>query len=254
MKPANKNLTQMLAAALATAIAAPALAAGDHMAGMLGTVPPIHTDPTVGYAALNQNEWRGGDGSNTYRWDGEAWYGSSFNRLWLKTEGSLDTDTGTLDDTEAQALLSHAISPFFDLQAGVRYDIKTAPSRGWATLGFEGLAPMFWDLGAYLYASDAGHYGARLEGSYDLYLTQRLVLQPQFELNAYAKRDARRGQGSGLSDLDAGLRLRYEIRREFAPYIGLSYERLYGDTGRYARADGEDSSKLLFVAGIRLWL
>jgi copper resistance protein B len=238
---------------LTTALAAttPAIAQQPPMP-MAGPLS-MHDDRSFGYAALNQNEWRSGNGVSTYRWAGEAWYGGNIDRAWLKSEGDLDTDTGTLDEGEAQALYARAVSAYFDLQAGIRYDVEPAPSRGWATVGVEGLAPLFWNVGAFAFASDGGHYGFRIEGSYDLYLTQRLVLQPQFEANAYTRSDPRSGLGAGLSSLDSGLRLRYEIRRQLAPYIGLSYDKRYGQTASFARSAGERVESLRFIVGARLW-
>lgn len=218
-----------------------------------GWPQPVQNDRAFGYAVLNQNELRTGNGRSTYRWSGEAWYGGNINRAWFKTEGNLSTDTGTLEDGEVQALYARAISPYFNLQTGLRYDLKPSPSRGWAVFGVEGLAPLYFEVGAYGFVSDSGNYAARLEGHYDLRLTQRLVLQPQLELNAYSRSDAARGVGAGLSDMDAGLRLRYEIRRQFAPYIGVAYERKFGATANFARQAGEPVDDLRFVAGIRLW-
>lgn len=218
-----------------------------------GWPQPVANDRWFGYGILNQNELRTGQGQSIYRWDGEGWYGGNLNRAWLKTEGSLGLHTGTLDEAEAQALYSRAISPFFNLQAGVRYDFDPTPSRLYGAFGVEGLAPMFLDIGAFAFVSDGGHYSARLEGHYDMRLTQRLVLQPQAELNFYTTSEPDRGIGSGLSDLDCGLRLRYEIRRQFAPYIGVTYETRFGQTADLARAQGESVGKIRFVVGLRIW-
>lgn len=214
----------------------------------------MNNDPLLGYAILNQNEIRTGNGTTTYRWDGEGWYGGNINRAWFKTEGNLDTRTGALNDTEVQTLYSRAISPFFNLQTGARYDFGNMPGQGWAVFGVEGLAPFFFDVGAYTFLSSNGHLGARLNGSYDLYVTQRLVLQPQIEMNFYSKRDARRGTGSGLSDIDTGLRLRYELTREFAPYIGVAYEGKFGGSAALARAAGERPESVRLTLGVRLWI
>ena len=218
-----------------------------------GWPQPMHNNPMLSYAALNQNELRTGNGSSTYRWAAEGWYGGNLNRAWFKTEGNLDADSGRLDDAQLQALYSRAVSRYFDLQAGLRYDFQPAPSRGWAVVGVQGLAPYFFELGAHLFVSNAGNYAARLETSYDLLITQRLILRPQAEINFYAKGDARRGIGAGLSDLDAGLRLRYEWRRKLAPYVGLSYERRYVQSAEFARQDGGTAEDLRAIAGIRLW-
>ncbi|MHB8811725.1 MAG: copper resistance protein B [Steroidobacteraceae bacterium] len=214
-----------------------------------GWPQPVENDRSFGYALLNQNELRVGS-STSYRWDGEGWYGGDLDRLWVKSEGSVDTSDGTRGEAEVQGLYSRAVSPFFNVQGGMRYDFDPA-SRGWAALGVEGFAPLNWEIGAFAFLSSGGHLGARFEGDYDLYLTQRLVLQPQFELNAYSRPDRAARIGTGLTDGDFGLRLRYELRREFAPYIGLTYEARYGATADLARAAGFSVSEVRFVAGIR---
>lgn len=218
-----------------------------------GWPQPMQNNLSYGRALLNQNEYRTANGSNTYRWEGEGWYGGNLNRAWVRTEGDLDTESGKFEEAETQLLFSRAITRYFDLQTGLRYDIEPSPSRGWAQLGVEGLAPLFWEIGAFGIVSDGGHAGARLEGSYDLRLTQRLVLQPQFELNFYTKSDARRRIGSGFSDLDSGLRLRFEIWREVAPYVGLTYETRYGRSADLAREEGASVEDLRLVLGIRAW-
>jgi copper resistance protein B len=226
-------------------------------AGQQATQPgwpqPVNNDRWFGYGILNQNEIRTGEGQSIYRWGGEGWYGGNLNRAWFKTEGSLGFSSGALDEAEAQALYSRAISPFFNLQDGVRYDFYPTPARAYGAFGVEGLAPMFVEVGAFGFVSDGGHCAARLEGHYDMRLTQRLVLQPQAELNLYTESERSRGIGSGFSDLDAGLRLRYEIRRQFAPYIGATYQSKFGQTGDFARASGQSVSAVRFVVGLRFW-
>lgn len=218
-----------------------------------GWPQPVENNRWFGYGILNQNEVRSGEGQSTYRWDGEAWYGDNPNRAWVKTEGSLGLDSGTLDEAEVQALYSRAISPFFNLQAGARYDFEPSPGRAYAAFGVEGLAPQFIEMGVFGFVSDGGHYAARLEASYDMRLTQRLILQPQFEADFYSTSERDRGIGSGLSELDSGLRLRYEIRREIAPYVGVTYQSKFGQTADFARANGESVGAVRFVAGLRVW-
>lgn len=192
------------------------------------------------------------DGRDGYRWNGEAWFGGDINRLTIKTEGEGDFGR-SLGDAEIQALYSRAIGPYFNLQAGVRYDFKPNPSRTYATVGFEGLAPYWFDVEGALFLSDKGDVLARLEGYYDQRITQRLILQPRAELNFAAQDVPENDIGSGLSDAELGLRLRYEIKREFAPYVGVSWERKFGDSGRFARAEGEDVEATSLVVGIRSW-
>ncbi|HVA19112.1 MAG TPA: copper resistance protein B [Solirubrobacteraceae bacterium] len=232
----------------------PAISVAQQQPTEPGWPQPVNNQQPFAYAILNQNEIRTGDGQSTYRWDAEGWWGDDINRAWVKSEGNLDTGTGLVDEAEAQLLYSRAVSSFFNLQAGVRQDFEPSPSRSWAALGVEGLAPLNWDIGATLFVSDAGHVGGRLEGYYDLLFTQRLILQPQFELNLYSRADPRRGLGGGFSDLDTGLRLRYEIRRQLAPYVGITYENRYGDSARFARLERAPVELVRFVAGVRLWL
>ena len=248
----SRKVYRLLTAELALTILLPVAAQAQQQPAEPGWPQPVENDQSFGYAILNQNELRVGS-PDSYRWEGEGWYGNDFNRLWVKSEGSVDTSSGTADEAEVQGLYSRAVSTFFNLQGGVRYDFDPT-SRGWAALGVEGLAPLNWEIDAFAFASGGGHLGARLEGSYDFYLTQRLVLQPQFELNAYSRPDRAAMIGTGLTDGDFGLRLRYELRREFAPYVGVTYEMKYGATADMARAAGLSAGEVRFVAGIRAWL
>jgi len=212
---------------------------------------PVQDEHIYYHAMLDQLEGRFG-ADNSFRWEGEAWAGTDTNRVWLKSEG--EVTNGSIDDGQQELLYDRPISTYFDVQAGLRLDADSRPGRTWAALGVEGLAPMFFHVSATGYASDKGHLAAKLEGSYDLLLTQRLILQPQAELNLYSKDDPPRRTGAGLSDIDLGLRLRYEFCRKFAPYIGLTYESKFGDAAHFAKADGEKSSDLRFVTGVRIWL
>jgi len=203
------------------------------------------------HALLDELEGRFGS-EQSFRWEGEAWAGTDENRVWLKSEGTLTN--GILGDSQQQVFFSRAITTYFDAQVGARYDLDSKPGRGWAAFGIEGLAPLFFHVAATGYVSGDGRLAARLEGSYDLLLTQKLILQPRIEMNFYTQDDPRREIGSGLSDLDAGLRLRYEITRKVAPYIGVTYEGKYGGTADHARASGAPTDEIRFVAGLRLWL
>jgi len=190
----------------------------------------------------------GGDG---YRWEGEAFYGGDIHRFVLKSEGEGGFRDG-VDAAEVQALYSRAVGPYFDLQAGVRQDFAPK-NRTYLTIGAEGLLPYWFDVQAAVFLSSKGEVLGRAEATYDLRLTQRLVLQPRAELN-FAAQDTRETRtGSGLSDAELGLRLRYEIRREFAPYVGVSYERRFGRSADYARSAGEDARATSFVMGLRAW-
>lgn len=218
-----------------------------------GWPQPMHNNPKIMVTRFNQNEMRMRDGAHLYRWEAESSYGGNINKLWAKTEGKLDTDSGKFDEAEIQLLGSHAISRFFNLQYGARYDFKPEPNRKWAVVGVEGLAPLFWELGGYVFLGPEGRWSARVEAMYDENITQRLVLQPQFELNWYSGTDAARGVGSGLSELDSGLRLRYEFSRQFAPYLGVTYNKKYGNTADLAKSEGEPVDEFQFTAGIKIW-
>ena len=201
---------------------------------------------------FNLAEYQFRNGRDGYRWDGEAWYGGDINRLFVKTEGEGTFRQG-VDSAEVQALYSRAIGPYLNLQAGVRQDMGPSPKRTYATVGFEGLAPGIFELSGAAFLSNKGDLLARFEGYYDQRVTQRLILQPRAELNFAAQDVPENRIGSALSNAELGLRLRYEIRREFAPYIGVSWDLKVGDTARFARTAGEDATAQSIVAGVRVW-
>lgn len=200
---------------------------------------------------LNLGEVQLRDGETGYRWDGEAWIGGDLNRFVLKTEG--EGADGDLEAAEAQALYSRAVGPYFDLQVGLRQDFEPTPRRTYFTVGFEGLAPYWFETEGAVFVSNKGDLSARLEGTYDLRLTQRWILQPRAEVNLAARDVPELGLGSGVSNVELGLRLRYELRREFAPYVGLSFERKVGGTADFARALGESAEATSVVFGLRAW-
>jgi copper resistance protein B len=250
----------LLAAALAVlAIAAaaqtpPAPGQPQLMPGMeaVGAVQPVMDQPILAHVIFSQLEGRW-NGSNTeFRWEGQGWVGTDYDKLWIKSEGTLSK--GALDDGQQQFLYGRAITTYFDLQGGLRSDIDSRPTRNWAAFGIQGLAPYFFDLELTGYVSGQGHLAAKLEASYDLLLTQRLILQPQIEINLYSKADPARMVGAGFSDIDTGLRLRYEFSRKFAPYLGVVYEGKFGQTASYAKRAGESTGDFRFVFGVRIWL
>ncbi len=205
----------------------------------------------VGKVLIDQLEWRNAHGGNAAFWDAQAWYGTDANKAWLKTEG--EHAGGETRDARVDLLWDRIISRWWSVQAGARQDLGTGPSRTWAALGLEGIAPYWFNVEATFYVGEEGRTAARLRSEYDLLLTQRLVLQPEAEANLYGKSDPRRQIGSGLSDLEVSLRLRYEIRRELAPYVGLVWSRRFGNSASLARSAGEDPSDLQVVAGVRVW-
>ena len=201
---------------------------------------------------VNLAEYQARAGRDGYRWDAEAWFGGDINRLTVKTEGD-GVRGGGVGAAEVQALYSRAVGPYFDMQAGVRHDFARGRPTTYATIGFEGLAPYWFEVEGAAFVSDRGDLLARVEGYYDQRITQRLILQPRVELDLAAQDVAATRIGSGLSSAELGLRLRYEVARRFAPYVGISWERETGRTARYARQDGERPDTTSFVAGVRMW-
>ena len=183
-------------------------------------------------------------------YDLQGWFGRDYNRLVLKAEG--DANDGRLQEARTELLWSHAVAVYWNTQVGMRYDSGLGPDRGWLAFGLQGLAPYWFEVDTSVYVSEAGYTALRLDLEYELLLTQRLILQPRVEANFYGKRDNERGVGTGLSDLIAGVRLRYEIRRAFAPYVGIEWTAKYGDSADFARAAGEDDKQTRLVAGLRL--
>jgi copper resistance protein B len=214
---------------------------------------PAMDNQVFAHVRLDQFEGRTDGADSQLRWDGEGWIGTDTNRLWLKSEGF--SNTSTVSDGDHEALYDHPLPRlrYFDAQVGVRADLDSGPHRTWAAIGIEGLAPYYFEFAPTLYIRDGGNVAARVTGSYDLLLTQRLIVQPQAELNFYNKDDPARQVGSGLSDLDTGVRLRYELSRKFAPYIGFAYNGKYGSTARYSRQAGETTGGPSFIFGLRLW-
>ncbi|MCW6536230.1 copper resistance protein B [Sphingomonas lycopersici] len=207
---------------------------------------------TFSLIMFNLAEYNARNGRDGYRWDAEGWFGGDINRFVVKSEGEGAFREG-VESAEIQALYSRAIGPYFNLQAGLRYDFRPNPARTYAVVGVEGLAPYWFEVGGSLFLSNKGELLGRLEGYYDQRLTQRLVLQPRVELDFAAQDVPETRTGAGLSTAELGLRLRYEITRQFAPYIGVSYDAKAGQTARYARADGEDPTTVNFVMGTRIW-
>lgn len=201
---------------------------------------------------LDQLEYRTSDGEDGYRWDFEGWYGGDIHKLWIKTEGE-STFEERPESAEVQALWSRAISPWFDFQAGARYDARRGDDLSHLVLGVQGLAPYFFEIDAAAFLSHKGDVTARIEAEYDQLITQKLILQPRAEVQMAAQDAEEFGIGAGVSSVEAGLRLRYEFVPEFAPYIGVSYERKLGNTADFARAEGEDTGGLVGLAGIRMW-
>ncbi|MCZ6855135.1 MAG: copper resistance protein B [Gammaproteobacteria bacterium] len=188
---------------------------------------------------------------DTWVWDAEAWVGGDYHKVWLKTQG--ENSNGQTEEAELQLLYSRAVSPFFDLQLGVRHDFEPQPSRTFAVVGLQGLAPQWIELDVAAFISEDGDFSARLELEYDLLLTQRLTLQPRIEIGLAAQEVAEHLVGKGLTNTELGLRLRYEVRRKLAPYLGVTWRKSYGGTRNFIEAEGGRDETFSFVTGIRFW-
>lgn len=200
----------------------------------------------------DQLEYRAREGRDGYKWDFQGWYGGDYDKLWLKSEGEGSFDESP-EQAEIQALYSRALDPWFNLQLGVRHDFRPDPERTHLVLGVQGLARYWFEVDGSLFLSNKGDLTVRFEAEYDQRITNKLILQPAVEFDLAAQDVPEIGVGSGLSSAEIGMRLRYEFVPEFAPYIGVEYERRFGDTARFARAAGEDVGGWSLLAGIRLW-
>lgn len=200
---------------------------------------------------VDQLEAFNGKNGNGQRWEMQAYYGNDYDKLWLRTEG--ERSGGKLEEGDIEAFWNHAIATFWSTQLGIRSDAGEGPDRQWAAFGIEGLAPYWFELEATGYVGPAGRTAARFRAEYELLFTQRLILQPEFEANAYGRDDPARHLGSGLSDASIGLRLRYEFHRQFAPYVGVVWTRRFGGTADFARQDGQGLFDRQWVAGVRIW-
>jgi copper resistance protein B len=191
-------------------------------------------------------------GRDGYAWDAQAWHGGDIDKLWLKSEGE-GAFGGGVEAAEVQALWSRAVDPWFDLQLGLRYDIRPQPDRAYLVAGLQGLAPYWFEVDAALFLSQKGDVTARLQAEYDLRITQQLILQPRVEADLAAQNVPGLGVGAGLSEAAMGARLRYQVKPEFAPYVGVEYERAFGDGARFRRSAGERPGGWSVLVGVRAW-
>jgi copper resistance protein B len=246
MRKQGRQLAAIAAASIALAV------------GFPGTVPAadwdhahMDDDPVIGMVLLDEFEWQNASPDDALAWNVSGWLGRDTGRLLFRSEG--DLSDGDVEELRAELLWSKPIAAWWDLVGGLRQDAGPGPGRSYGLIGLQGLAPYRVHVEADLYAGERGQVGARFESAYKLLLTNRLILVPRAELQAFGKDDAATRTGSGLSQLELGLRLRYEIRRELAPYVGVEWTGHYGDTADFAREDREAVRDARFVAGIRVW-
>ncbi len=217
---------------------------------------PVDDNPRFSYLLFDQLEHRTTNtGSTGTRFDAFGWSGGDIARLWFKTEGFAPSGTARDREAEASLLYGKLVKPFYDFQAGVRFvpGLGTKPSRTYAVVGYQGLAPYNFDLEPSVFISQSGRISARFTGSYDIPFSQRLFLQPRLETNVALQNDPAAAIGSGVNDIDLGLRLRYEIRREFAPYVGINWLQKFGQTHAFALREGPDRAQFPVLFGVRAW-
>ena len=244
------RLLATLVVAVALLVPAPALAQRNDWPS------PVHDDQIFWFLFFEQLEFVSTSDTAAAVWDVQGWIGDDYNRFWFKSDGDLTSRAGA-GEFEMQALYSRLIAPYWDFQAGVRYDRQLGAGsnlqRAHLVIGFEGLAPYWWEMEPALFISEDGDLSARVTASYDLLLTQRLILQPEVEINLAASTVEEWSVGSGLNDVSVDLRLRYEIRRELAPYLGVSWFQRFGATADLARSRSERVAELAILGGVRVW-
>ncbi|WP_404368672.1 copper resistance protein B [Sphingomonas sp. MMS24-J45] len=231
--------------------AADAIWGADAMRASRAELQRMHGAFPLAWFQLDRLEARVGDGRDGYLWDAQGYYGGPTTRLWVKSEGE-GRFGGRVQDAEFQALYARAIAPFFDVQAGVRQDVA-GPNTTYAVLGIQGLAPYMFELDAAAFLSHRGDLTVRIEAELDQRITQRLIVQPRAELNLAAQDVPQLGVGAGVDTFAVGVRLRYEIAREFAPYIGVEQQWRTGAGARFARATGDTPRSTRLLLGVRAW-
>lgn len=253
-KPASKK-----AAAVTNTPSLEERMAAESQAAAAGKNWPEPVEDSMRFRSLlvNQLEYQMNEGDDTVGWDAVGWYGGDRNRFWLKTEGEWRTSGERGGDAEVQALYGRLIAPFWDFQAGLRYDQFSGAgfdrSRGFAVIGLQGLTPYRFEFEPALFISHEGDVSARLTATYDILITQRLILQPRLDFDAAMQSAGKFGVGEGVNSVGLGLRLRYEIRREFAPYLGVQWLRQFGETADISRRGGGRAENIAIVFGVRLW-
>ena len=230
----------------------PALTDADRAAAF----PPLshhmqHASELNHYLLFNRLEAVDAKHGSAQAWEAQGWIGNDTDRLWLRSEG--ERNDGRTESADLEALYGRAISPWWDVVIGAKHDFRPERSQTWAAIGVQGLSPYKFEVAATAYIGQDGRTALNVEAEYEVLLTNRLILQPLIEIDVSGKEDPLRGVGTGLSTVEAGLRLRYEFTRRFAPYIGVSRERAFGGTADYRREHGEEIDDTRVVAGLRLW-
>lgn len=252
LKTSRKSAAALGATLLTTAV----LAADDKGPGTF--VPTVAPEAKFAKLMIDRLEYASTDEEDTLNWDVRFWWGGDFNRLVIETEGEDVQDGGTGGEVENfDVLYSRLIDPYWSVRMGAGYQRAYGPGpdheRGSAVFSILGLAPYWFETEATLRLNEGGTVSAEVELEYEWLLSQRLILQPRFTTSYSSDKVEAFGIGQGINSAQIGLRLRYEIRREFAPYIGVYYRKLFGETADMAEADGEDTGGAAVVAGVRMW-
>jgi copper resistance protein B len=211
----------------------------------------VHDQAVHSFVLFDQFEWQAADSGAGINVDSKGWIGRDRDRLWLRAEA--DTESGRVGEAQAHVLYGRQLSRWWDIVAGIRQDFRPGPAQTWAAIGIQGLAPYWFEVEATGYVGASGRMHAKIDVEYELLVTNRLVFQPLMEVELLGKSDPERGLGAGLSATDAGFRVRYEIRREFAPYVGVTWRSKWGKTADLAEAAGEQTGGARLVTGVRLW-
>ncbi len=231
--------------------AADAVWGAEAMAPSRAALKAEHGSSVTTWFQADRFEYQARQGHDGLLWDIQGYYGNPTSKLWLKSEGEIALGDA-VEDAEVQALWSKAVAPFWDLQVGVRQDLAGQTDTH-AVIGIQGLAPYLFEVDAALFLSQRGDLTARIEAELDQRITQKLILQPRVELNFAAQDNPARKVGAGIDKIEAGLRLRYEIVPEFAPYLGIEQGWKLGDSAHFARLAGEDPHVTSVVMGVRFW-
>lgn len=235
--------------------AAPVAGAAPHITQ--GWAPPVEDRMRFNYVLFDRLEYSSGDSPDAFSWDMQGWYGGDRSKFWWKTEGTEQLSSRNQGEGEIQALYSRLVAPFWDVQAGLRYDRtwRSGSDRDhvFLVLGLDGLAPYWFEVEPALFVSEKGKGSFRLTSTYDQLITQRLVLQPRLDLNASFQDDDRANLAAGLNAIEVGVRLRYEFNRQFSPYVGVTWRQALGATAGLVRRAGESSSSTSVVVGLRTW-
>jgi len=224
---------------------------GTALAAPGSTLAMTEDDPILVMVKADQFEVRDSDEGDVSAWEGHIWLGKDLNKIWLKSEGErLDSESESI---ETQLLLSHALDANWDFQLGFRHDSIPNPNRDWAVFGFNGVAPYWFEIDTALFIGEDDRYALRIEAEYEFLLSQKWELVPEIEINWHGEDDDDLGIADGFTDVEAGIRLHYLINRQIAPYVGVNYEKLLGDTADIAEDADEETSETQLVAGVKFW-